>query len=220
MLTADTIMFDSTTGWRSHLEKMPEPCIDMHVNYLGQNYGKVFNDSNYLHMENAVQTGIKPLKTLKSHWTETEGIVKVTSCRYYYIDSLRYSRPYLVPEAARMLAEIGRRFQDTVEARGGGSYRIKVTSVTRTPSTVRILRRRNSNAIDSSVHTMGTTVDISHSNFICDNADLPRTVNDLKGVLAEVLFAMRNEGKCLVKMERRQPCFHITVSPHPSYRNN
>lgn len=211
MITPEMLLPDTVGDYSSHIGYMPEPCIDMHVNYLGKNYGLVFNDSNYLHYAAAERIGMIPLTDLRSHWQNTRGLRKVVSCADYYVEPLTYSRPYLVEDAADMLREIGRRFRDTLQARGGGDYRIKVTSVTRTPESVRRLRRRNVNAVDSSVHTMATTVDISHSSFICDNPSVPRTVNDLKGVLSEVLFAMRKEGKCLVKYERKQPCFHITV---------
>lgn len=211
VVTLSDLTTDSITPFMSHLDEMPEPCIDMHVNYLGHNYGMVFNDSNYIHWNEASKIGIEPLTNLSSHWKSTKGLQRIASCRDYFVEELKYSRPYLVPEAARMLKEIGRRFRDSIDARGGGNYRIKVTSVMRTPETVSRLRRRNSNAVDSSVHSLATTIDISHSSFICDDATVPRSVNDLKGILSEVLYAMRNEGKCCVKYERKQPCFHITA---------
>lgn len=192
------------------LDEMPEPTRKIKVNYFGD-MRRFFNDSNYIHLAEAEGFGIKPLTDTRSHWKLRSRLVKVTSCEDFYIDSLVYSRPYLVPTAAGRLHEIGRRFRDSIEARGGGDYRIKVTSLLRTPRTVKMLRRRNRNAIDSSVHQYGTTFDISYANFIADNADNPRSVDDLKGILGEVLKAMREEGKLWVKYERGQPCFHITA---------
>ncbi|MCM1109801.1 MAG: DUF5715 family protein [Clostridium sp.] len=218
-LTPAMLAPDTVAAFSRHLGYMPEPCVDMHVNYLGKNYGLVFNDSNYVHLAAATETGIPPLTDLRSHWQQTRGLTKIVSCRDFFVENLTYSRPFLVPAAARMLHEVGRRFNDTLRARGGGNYRIKITSVMRTPESVRRLRRRNVNAVDSSVHSMGTTVDISHSSFICDSLGIARSVNDLKGILSEVLFAMRNEGKCFVKYERKQPCFHITVRPCAEYDN-
>ena len=138
---------------------------------------------------------------------------KVVSCRDFYVEPLTYSRPYLVPRAAALLHEVGRRFNDTLASRGGGAYRIKVTSVLRTPEAVARLRRRNKNAVDSSVHQLGTTFDISYSRFAAFNDSLPRSAVDLKGILAEVLYAMREEGKIWVKYEKKQPCFHISARP-------
>lgn len=192
------------------LDEMPEPTRKIKVNYFGD-MRRFFNDSNYIHLAEAEGFGIKPLTDTRSHWKLRSRLVKVTSCEDFYIDSLVYSRPYLVPTAAGRLHEIGRRFRDSIDARGGGDYRIKVTSLLRTPRTIKMLRRRNRNAIDSSVHQYGTTFDISYANFIADNADNPRSVDDLKGILGEVLKAMREEGKLWVKYERGQPCFHITA---------
>ncbi len=155
--------------------------------------------------------GLQPLSDTRSHWQLNRPIVKVTTCADYFLDTLIFSRPYLVPEAAATLREIGHRFRDTIAARGGGDYRIKVTSVLRTPQTVRRLRRRNRNAIDSSVHQLGTTFDISYASFVASSPAPARSVDDLKGILAEVLKAMREENKIWVKYEVGQPCFHITA---------
>ncbi|WP_290380381.1 DUF5715 family protein, partial [uncultured Duncaniella sp.] len=67
------------------------------------------------------------------------------------------------------------------------------------------------------------TFDISYASFIADNSDNPRSVDDLKGILGEVLKAMREEGKLWVKHERGQPCFHITArkkQPHEASKDN
>ena len=136
------------------------------------------------------------------------------------MDSLTHSYPYLVPEAAELLADIGRAFRDSLDARGGGDYRIKVTSMLRTPATVRSLRRVNRNATEESTHQYGTTFDISYSKFICDNpAATRRTFEDLKNLLGEILYDLRASGRCYVKYEYRQSCFHITVRP-PVAPNN
>lgn len=214
-LTADTAApteRTDATDYEKHLPEMPEPTISLKVRNIGR-LAEVFNDSNYIHWQSAKKIGIEPLSDMRSHWRLARPIVKIASCAEYYIEPLTYSRPYLVPEAEQMLREIGKRFRDTLTARGGGDYRIKVTSLLRTPESVAKLRRRNRNAVDSSVHQLGTTVDISYSRFIADSDRIPRSADDLKGILAEVLFAMRNECKCWVKYEIKQPCFHITVRP-------
>lgn len=193
---------------------MPDgPIKRMKVNYFG-NFGKAFGDSNYIHWAAADSIGIVPLSDSRSHWQMRRPIVRISSCEDYFVENLTYSVPYLVPEAAAMLHEIGSRFNDSLQARGGGKYRIRVTSVLRTPESVRKLRRRNRNAVDSSVHQLGTTMDISYAKFVPsrDN-DVVRSIDDLKGVLGEILKDMREQGKCYVKYERKQPCFHITVRP-------
>lgn len=202
---ADTVSFH-----KRHLEEMPEPTQRIKVNYFG-NMRAFFNDSNHVHLAEAAKYGITPLTDTRSHWQLRRPLVKITTCRDYYLDTLIFSRPYLVPEAAVTLREIGRRFRDTITARGGGDYRIKVTSLLRTPQTVKRLRRRNRNAVDSSVHQYGTTFDISYASFVAGSPAPARSVDDLKGILGEVLKAMREEGKLWVKYERGQPCFHITA---------
>lgn len=206
----DLEKLDTVSYYKRHLEKMPEPTQRIKVNYFG-NLRPYFNDSNYVHWAEAERYGLRPLTDTRSHWQLARPIVKVTSCADYYLDTLIFSRPYLVPEAASTLREIGHRFRDTIAARGGGDYRIKVTSVLRTPHTVKRLRRRNRNAIDSSVHQLGTTFDISYASFVASSPAPARSVDDLKGILAEVLKAMREENKIWVKYEVGQPCFHITA---------
>lgn len=201
---------ETVTDFTKALDQMPEPTVKMKVNYFG-NPREVFNDSNYIHLAEAKVIGIAPLSDIRSHWRLSRHITRVESCEDYYIDRLTFSRPYLVPEAEEALREIGHRFRDTIAARGGGDYRIKVTSLLRTPAGVKMLRRRNRNAIDSSVHRYATTFDISYASFIANSDTMPRSVDDLKGVLSEVLKAMREEGKIWVKYERKQPCFHITA---------
>ena len=175
---------------------------------------RVFNDSNYLHLEAAAAIGIEPLHESLEILNIRRPLVPVRSCRDFYLDDLTHSFAYLVPEADDLLHEIGRRFNDSLAARGGGAYRIKVTSVLRTPASVRKLRRVNRNATEESSHMRDTTFDISYSKFICDNADQPhRTFEDLKNLLAEVLYDLRAQGRCYVKYEVKQSCFHITARP-------
>lgn len=206
----DLERMDTVSFYRRHLDEMPNPTHRIKVNYFGS-LRPYFNDSNYIHWAEAERYGIRPLTDTRSHWQLDRPIVKITSCADYYLDTLIFSRPYLVPEAASTLREIGRRFRDTIAVRGGGDYRIKVTSVLRTPQTVKRLRRRNRNAIDSSVHQLGTTFDISYASYVATATEPAHSVDELKGILAEVLKAMREEGKIWVKYEVGQPCFHITA---------
>lgn len=173
--------------------------------------GRLFNDSNYLQLKAATSMGLEPVSTLRDAWRLRRPVVKVVSCRDYFVDTLTHSLPFLVPEAETLLRDIGRQFRDSLAARGGGDYRIKVTSLLRTPMTIAKLRRRNRNAIDSSAHQYGTTFDISYMKFICDSKKVPRTQSDLRGLLTEILVDLRASGRCYVKYERKQACFHITV---------
>ncbi len=193
-----------------HFDSMPPGGIRLRTRRVGA-FGRIFNDSNHIHLASAIKSGINPITDVRSAWNLKQGIVKIEPCREYFVDSLTHSFPFLVPKAEQLLREIGQRFNDSLAARGGGHYRIKVTSVLRTPETIAKLRRRNRNAVSTSAHQFGTTFDISYRKFICDSVNIPRTQADLKNLLAEILYAVRNENKCLVKYERRQGCFHITT---------
>ena len=192
-------------------------CTRMRVRGIGGSFARVFNDSNYRHLEYARAGGIKPFDDNISAWNSSEGLVKIESDEYLYIDSLTHSYPYLVPAAADLLEEIGQRFADSLDSRGGGAYRLKVTSLLRSPMTVGRLRRVNRNATAESAHRFGTTFDISYSKFICDDSTGTRlTFEDLKNLLALIIYDLRKEGRCLVKHERKQACFHITAAPADS----
>lgn len=198
----------------ARLDSMPgRDCLKMKINLLpGGTLGRTFNDSNYLHIAEAEAIGVRPITSLGGAWKAGARLERVITCEDYYIDDLTHSMPYLVPEAKELLGTIGRAFRDSLAARGGGDYRVKVTSVLRTPRLVKRLRRRNRNAVDTSAHLYGTTFDISYAQFICNRAGgVYRTQEDLKNLLGEVIWAQRDLGRCYVKYERKQACFHITA---------
>lgn len=206
----------STVDYSVHHDYMPSGGVKLKVKRFPYLPG-VFNDRNQLHLSAAKEIGITPIKDVTDIWTITQPIVKVENGPYYYIDELNHSFPYLVPEAEQLLSDIGKAFVDTLNARGGGAYRLKVTSLLRTPETIAGLRRVNKNAVDSSAHLYGTTFDISYSQFICDSVVVPRTKEDLKNLLGEILYEFREQGRCYVIFEQKQTCFHITTRPYNYY---
>lgn len=194
-----------------HFDSMPPGGIKMRINPLGMTLRRAFNDSNYLHIATAEKIGIKPVNSLRNAWEGGRKLQRLESCEAFYLDNLTHSLPYLVPKAHKLLTDIGLAFRDSLRQRGGGDYRVKVTSVLRTPRLVKRLRRRNRNAVDTSAHLYGTTFDISYAKFICDSTRTPRTQEDLKNLLGEVVDQMRRQGRCYVKYEYKQACFHITA---------
>lgn len=173
---------------------------------------EVFNDSNYRQLVYAQSLGIAPIRSLSAAYHTRRPIVHVKSNRDYTVDTLTHSLPYLVPEAERLLRDIGRNFQDSLKKRGDARYRVRATSLLRTPATVKRLRRVNINATDSSTHQFGTTFDLSYHRFHNLNPAVEVSTEDLKNVLAEVLYDLREQGRCLVKFERKTGCFHVTVT--------
>ncbi len=210
----EAILDDSEANPYDHkLDSAPdENCVKLRVKSIGP-LRRAFCDSNYKHLESAKIFGTRLIHNVNEAWCIDYPLVKIRSCREYYVDELTHSFPYLVPEAAELLKEVGRRFNDTLQARGGGNYRIKVTSVMRTPATVSRLRRINRNATDSSSHQFATTFDISYSRFICDSLGVNRSFEDLKNLLGEILYDLRSDGRCYVVFERKQSCFHVTARP-------
>lgn len=201
---------DTVNPWDDVPDTVPGNCVALRTRHIG-NLREVFNDSNHVHYPVAERTGIAPILTNADAWNARKPLVKIVSCPDFYVQPLNYSLPYLIPSAADCLHEIGHRFNDSLQARGGGSYRIKVTSVLRTKSAVKRLRRVNRNAVDSSTHQFATTFDISASRFVCDNFnDVNRSLEDLRQLLAEVIAAMQREKKLYIKYERKNGCFHIT----------
>ncbi|MGM9842725.1 MAG: DUF5715 family protein [Muribaculaceae bacterium] len=192
------------------IDSMPPGGEKLQVRMLGS-LRKVFNDSNYKHLRVAELNGIRPINKVSDAWHLNQPIVRIEATETYYVDELTYSLPYLVPRAKTLLDDISRTWRDSLTARGGGDYRLKVTSLLRTPATIAKLKRRNRAAVDASAHQYGTTFDISFVKFVCDNPENPRTAEDLKNLLAEVLYELREDGRCYVKYEHKQGCFHITV---------
>lgn len=208
----ESVLYDieEINQYTEHFDSMPPGGRRLRTYFKGS-YGKEFKDLNDVHLISAVNIGIEPITDIPSVWEINRPLSKIKSCKEYYVDELTHSLPYLVSDAADLLREIGQRFNDTLAVRGGGHYRIKVTSVLRTPASIKKLRRRNRNATKSSAHQYGTTFDISYRKFICDSVNIPRTQEDLKELLAEILQDLRDEQRCYVKHERRQGCFHITT---------
>lgn len=203
------------TLWDSTASMPDQGSVKLKINYPGGTLKEIFKDTNDLHYASGQALGIKPLSDdifdpIEPLYRQLE---RVSSNKYYYIDELRHSYPYLIPESHALLEEIAKRFHDTLQVRGGGPYRLKVTSLLRTSDSVAKLRRVNNASVDSSAHLFGATFDISFTNFPYSGGEPHRTQEDLKNLLAEILYEIRAEGRCYIIYEHRPGCFHITVRP-------
>lgn len=145
-------------------------------------------------------------------------LVDITSSPFYAVDNLTHSLPYLVPRAQHLLNTIAINFLDSLQHKGIEPHLLVISSVLRSAEDVSKLQRGNRNATTNSCHSYGTTVDIAYSRFIPLAGSYPysevepvRWNEDLKFVLSEVLYDLRARGRCYVKYERKQPCFHLTV---------
>lgn len=179
-------------------------------------YKAEFPDTNAVQLVAAQQWGVSPVKNRADAEARKKELVYVGSSPYYHVDPLRQSIPYLVPRAAVLLQDIGQAFFDSLYIKGVPLHRFIVTSVLRTEEDVARLRRFNGNATENSCHLYGTTFDICYNRYeTVEDPDGPRrreVRNDtLKYVLSEVLRDMRQQGRCYIKYEVKQGCFHMTV---------
>lgn len=179
-------------------------------------YKRSFPDMNEKHLNVAQTIGIRPLTDRKEAARMKGKLVHITGNSYYEVDSLTHSIPYLIPRAGALLDTIGARFIDSLDAKGLNPNRIIVTSVLRTKEDVKRLRRRNVNSSENSAHCYGATFDVSWKRFKKIEDEDGRPTQDvspdtLKLVLSEVLRDLRQAGKCYIKYELKQGCFHITA---------
>ena len=179
-------------------------------------YLEAFPDTNAVQLVAARQWGVEPVQDRAEAEVRMNELVYVASSPYYHVDPLRQSIPYLVPRAAVLLQDIGQTFFDSLYIKGVPLHRLIVTSVLRTQKDVARLRTINRNATENSCHLYGTTFDICYNRYeTVESPDGPRRravgSDTLKYVLSEVLRDMRQQGRCYIKYEVKQGCFHITV---------
>ncbi len=183
--------------------------------YSVPGYSRCFPDSQHVHEVSARKWGVKAVHDREEAESMKDELVYVGNSPYYKVDPLKSSIPYLVPRASLLLHDIGINFFDSLQRKKIPLHKMIVTSVLRTKEDVNKLRGRNFNATENSCHLYGTTFDICYNRYQTVEApgEHRRSVrNDsLKYVLAEVLRDMREEGRCHIKYEVKQGCFHITV---------
>lgn len=180
------------------------------------NCNREFNDMNDTHLKAAKKIGINPLDSKEEILEASKKLYMIGGpLRFgepYVVDKLTHSSPFLVKEAVDLLHEIGQAFQDSLKNKHMPSYSVLVSSVLRTDNDVKNLKRRNINASQRSVHCYGTTFDISYKRFVKhDDEGKDAKQVHLKAVLAEVLRDLKKQGRCYVKHEVKQACFHITT---------
>lgn len=174
-----------------------------------RDYKKSFPDSQQVQILAAEKWGVTPVRNREDAEARKKELVYVGANPYYHVDPLYSSIPYLVPRAAVLLQDIGQAFYDSLYVKGIPLNQLIVTSVLRSEDDVEKLRRRNGNATERSCHLFGTTFDICYNRY----HPVSQKVRDdtLKWVLCEVLRDMRQQGRCYVKYEVKQGCFHMTV---------
>ena len=181
-------------------------------------YKDCFPDLQETQLKAAQKHGIHPVANREEadRLVKRHRLVNITHSPYYVVDDLTHSIPYLVPRAQHLLNTISMNFIDSCYAKGVPTHLLMVTSVLRTTDDVSNLQKGNKNATTNSCHCYGTTVDIAYNRFLPlgegydPNIALLRWDEPMKRILSEVLFDLRTKGKCYVKYERKQGCFHLT----------
>jgi len=185
--------------------------IETHTN----DYATMFNDVNKTQLAAAEKYGITPLKKRSDVENALDALEKIEDNDTYEIAPLDYSVPYLTHSAKDLLDSIAIHFQDSLTAKELPQYKIIVSSVLRTKEDIRKLQKVNANSTSKSAHQYATTFDIKYNAFASSSiiSSAKKKVNNetLKQTLAEVLKDLKDQEKCYVKYEIKQPCFHITV---------
>lgn len=176
-----------------------------------RHYDRIFNDLQDVQIKAAMKNGLSGPIT-KEQAENSRQLVPIETCKYYSVDKLTHSIPYLVPSAAQLVEDMGKAFQDSLYNRGyNRNHKFIVTSVLRTEETVKQLRRTNGNATENSCHCYGTTVDIAYFRYDVPETGTVAEQEKLRQILFQVAYDMRNAGRCYVKYEKQQSCLHITV---------
>lgn len=210
-------IFIRNTGSNEKPAETKEPKEPKAIGTIRVDY---YKDLNKVHLKYATANGIKGFKSNRDFnenikkYIDKDELVKIETCDYYVVDKLTHSHPYLVPAAANLLDEIGKRFQEKLEEHNLKKRYYQVTSLLRTGESQRKLGRSNVNASSNSSHLYGTTFDITYARVFRK----PKLQEDLEiedgpaiKLLSEVIGELRKEGKCVVVTERKERCFHITV---------
>lgn len=174
-------------------------------------YNDMFADLQDVQIKAAKEVGVKPKKDRNYNFADDKQLTNITRLQQIEVDKLDYSVPYLTHEAASLLADIGEQFTSNLKDNGYRPHKIIVTSVMRTEEDIRKLQKVNGNAVKNSTHAYATTFDITYDRFRRISTDGKVAYNDvLTDALADVLKNMQENGRCYVKFERNQHCFHIT----------
>ena len=133
-------------------------------------------------------------------------LVEVEDGRGYRIARLTHSHPWLLPETYQLLQDMGNDFADALDGTASEGAVFRVTSVTRTDSQQRKLRRRNLNATGSqSTHSYGASFDIAFVDRMDDNASCSSPTRAMERLLnryqdAGIIYVIPEGG-----------CMHITL---------
>ena len=176
-------------------------------------------DPNKMHIHIGREMGLKEafrknadFLAVRDSFLENNILQIVPDGEHYRKKKMRYSYPYLTPEAITLLIDISTRFHEKLQKRNMPSYAIQLTSCLRTLESQSKLRGSNNNATrDTTSHAFGASFDISYWEFIREEDGRLCRYKQLQRILNQTIREMRDEKRCLVIKETGQFCFHCTV---------
>ncbi len=185
---------------------VPEPCEQ------SETHAWQMNDDVHAYWEHSWNTGLKRelryIPEIRKAFHAGE-LVLLENTDRYFIDTMHYSYAFAKPHVRDFLDTLYLRFQKKLKQTDLEGTRFVVTSLLRTRKSVDRLRKHNRNAIKRSSHLHGTTFDVSYATFLGQRPFNEGELRHLKEALAHALFDLRQEGKCWVKYELFQTCFHV-----------
>lgn len=221
---------------RADLERTPQPTSD-EENALRRPRTPPYR----LHLGWADSLGVQPVAGERdlAVYIRSGRLVPLHDTDYYVVRTLEHSKPFVIPEVAEALDEVGRRFQARLADRGLPPYRFTVTSALRTADLQADLRSSNRNATSgTSSHEYGASVDVVTFRYslrpspadtfrvAVDDPDLGRAQrayslgaddlgraywDGLFGDLTRTMRSMQDDERLVVLLEAEQPVFHITA---------
>ncbi|MEN9700073.1 MAG: hypothetical protein RLZZ301_1271 [Bacteroidota bacterium] len=176
-------------------------------------FTKLLNNRLVEYMDRSVKQGIRPVANTSglraAHKAKKLVLVKANSG--YILDTFQYSYAFLTPYAATILAEIGRAFEQQIEATPLAGTKLIVTSMTRTHYTVSKLVKRNKTAVRKSPHLNGNSFDFSFSRFQANQELKPEEMRFLQEKIAALLFQFKKDLKIWVTYEANEECLHCVA---------
>lgn len=173
------------------------------------------NDLQLLHAQaNGLKHGYEDNESFEKDSAlllEQKQLVRLKDNSLYRLKKLTHSYPYVTPEMADLLNEIGILFRQKMKEVGKEYYKPMITSALRTNESQGSLSKRNRNATTQSTHLFGTTIDITYKDFFNIKADSIEQNAIATDVLREVMIEFREQCRLVVVRERRQACYHFTV---------
>ena len=180
------------------------------VEYKKKNCHLKLKDRQGNYIKSAIRNGISKCDNENDLLKNSE-LIKIENSKFFIIDNLAHSYPYLTEDGSNLLNKVGKLFNLKISNSDLKDTKFIVTSLTRTTESInRLQKSGNKNSNKQSAHLFGECFDITYKRFSNRYVKLkPCHLNYLKEVLAGVLYDLKKDKKCWAITEKSQPCFHV-----------